>query len=316
MFSDSTERARRAEMVASEAFAPCATPKPLHTRSNRMAQLPRIVLAAAVLATATSAPADQIVLVPAADNTLIEDSSGSFSAGLATYFFAGRVGVNGGSTLRRGALRFDLSSIPPGSVISSVTLKMNCSAVGLTTQYPISLKRFTKSWGEGASQAFGGGGAPSAPNDVTWLHRFYGTAQSWTTPGGEFNATASATRNVGATGFYTWSSTAGLVADVQLWVNQPAQNFGWCVIGNETTLQSVKRFDSREATVEAVRPQLTIVFTPAPPNPYDLNGDFKVNATDLATLLARWGLPGSGDFDGNGAVDGGDLAGLLSAWTG
>jgi hypothetical protein len=68
--------------------------------------------------------------------------------------------------------------------------------------------------------------------------------------------------------------------------------------------------------VPANRPQLTIVYTPAPPNPYDLNGDYKVNASDLATLLARWGLPGAGDFDGSGGVDAGDLASLLSAWTG
>ncbi len=268
------------------------------------------------LVPAQSVLADQLVLTSSADNTLIEDPSGAFSAGLATYFFAGRVGVNGGSTLRRGAIRFDLSTIPPGSTITSVSLKMNCSAVGLTTQYPISLKRFTKSWGEGTSQAFGGGGAPSEANDVTWLHRFYGTTQTWTTPGGEFLATASATRNVGAMGFYTWTSTAGLVADVQLWVNNPSQNYGWCVVGNETVLQSVKRFDSHEATVESVRPQLTIVYTPGAPNPYDLNGDYKVNAADLATLLSRWGIAGSGDFDGSGAVDGADLALLLGAWTG
>jgi len=289
----------------------------VHTSLSTRSHLAAMLCAAALVGlSAKSASADQVVLTPASDNTIIEDPSGAFSAGIATYFFAGRVGINGGSTLRRGALRFDLSSIPPGSVISSVSLKMTCSAVGLTTQYPISLKRFTKSWGEGASQAFGGGGAPSATNDVTWLHRFYGTTQLWTTPGGEFIATASATRNVGATGVYTWASTTALVADVQLWANQPAQNFGWCVIGNETTLQSVKRFDSREASVASARPQLTIVYTPAPPNPYDLNGDFKVNAADLATLLSRWGLPGTGDFDGNGAVDGGDLAGMLSAWTG
>jgi hypothetical protein len=288
-------------------------------RINLSQQFLAVALATSLsfgLVPAQSVLADQLVLTSSADNTLIEDPSGAFSAGLATYFFAGRVGVNGGSTLRRGAIRFDLSTIPPGSTITSVSLKMNCSAVGLTTQYPISLKRFTKSWGEGASQAFGGGGAPSAAGDVTWLHRFYGTTQSWATPGGEFVATASATRNVGAMGFYTWTSTAGLVADVQLWVNNPSQNFGWCVVGNETVLQSVKRFDSHEATVESYRPQLTIVFTPAPPNPYDLNNDFKVNAADLATLLSRWGLPGSGDFDGSGAVDGADLAGMLGAWTG
>lgn len=285
-----------------------------HLKLNRVSVA--VLAAGFVLQTPSSVVADQAVFVPVADNTLIEDPTGSLSIGAATYFFAGRVGNNGGATRRRGALRFNLTTIPPGSTITSVSLKMYCSANGLTGSYPISLKRFTKSWGEGTSFAFGGGGALSELNDVTWVHRFYPTTQTWTTPGGDFIATASATRNVTVQGSYTWDSTATLVADVQGWVNNPTSNFGWCVQGNETTLQSAKRFDSREASVESNRPQLTIVYTPAPPNPYDLNGDYKVNAADLATLLSRWGQSGSGDADGDGVIGGGDLAGMLSAWTG
>ena len=124
----------------------------------------------------------------------------------------------------------------------------------------------------------------------------------------------SASRSVGGQGTYTWNSTAQLVADVQGWVNQPTTNFGWLVQGNEVTLQSVKRFDSREAGA-ATRPQLTVVYTPPVANPADLNNDTVVNAADLAILLSAWGTTGPGDINNSGSVDGADLAALLSAWT-
>ncbi len=51
-------------------------------------------------------------------------------------------------------------------------------------------------------------------------------------------------------------------------------------------------------------------------NPADLNGDGFVNGSDLATLLAQFGGPGSADLNGDGVVNGSDLAQLLAAWTG
>jgi hypothetical protein len=271
-----------------------------------------ILIASSIALVATLAVADTAVFTSVADNTLIEDPNGAFSSGASTYFFAGRVGSNGGSSLRRGALRFNLSSIPPGSTVTSVTLRMNCSAAGTNASQTIMLKRFLASWGEGPSQAFGGGGAASQNNDCTWLHRFY-PGTPWSTPGGQFSSTVSASRAVTFTGAYTWASTAQFVADVQSMVNNPAGNFGWCVQGNEVTLQSVKRFDSRESAV-ATRPQLTVVYTPG--NPYDLNADGGVNAADLAILLAAWGSTGPGDFNNDGSVGPSDLSILLGSWTG
>jgi len=267
------------------------------------------VIAASIGAAAS---ADTAVLTSVADNTIIEDPAGAYSCGGAQYFFAGRVGVNGASGLRRGALRFDFSSIPAGAIVTSVTLRMNCSAAGHTAAETVSLKRFTASWGEGASVAFGGGGAPAQPNDVTWLHRHY-PSTLWTTPGGEFAATASTSRSVTGVGLYVWPTSTQFVTDVQQMIATPASNFGWCVVGNEVTLQSVKRFDSRESGGATSKPQLTVVYT-APPR-FDLTGDGKVNAADLAVLIAAWGATGPGDFDGNGVVGAPDLSALLAAWT-
>lgn len=283
-----------------------AKPQPMQSRRTTV-----LVPAIAAFLAAT-AVADTISLTPIDDNTIIEDASGAYSAGMAQYFFAGRVGTNGGGTLRRGAIRFNLAVIPPGSTISSVTLKMYCSASGASGTQTIGLKRFTASWGEGTSVAFGGGGAIASAGDVTWLYRFF-PGSAWTTPGGQFSSTVTTSASVGGQGYYNWPSTAQFVSDVQAMVNIPSQNFGWCVQGNEATLQSVRRFDSQESTNVAARPQLTITYTPAPSR--DLTGDYKVDGADLAVLLAGWNGSGPADFNGDGSVGGSDLAILLAAWT-
>jgi predicted amidohydrolase YtcJ len=46
----------------------------------------------------------------------------------------------------------------------------------------------------------------------------------------------------------------------------------------------------------------------------DLNGDFVVNAADLAALLAQWGTAGPADLNDSGVIDAADLATLLANW--
>ena len=52
-----------------------------------------------------------------------------------------------------------------------------------------------------------------------------------------------------------------MVADVQAWLDNPASNFGWLVLGDETAIATAKRFDTRES---ASPPMLTIEFIPGP----------------------------------------------------
>ena len=265
---------------------------------------------ASAVCLASVASGDTMVLTTSADNTIIEDAAGAYSSGASTYFFVGRVGVNGGGTLRRGAIKFNFSAIPAGSTITSVELRLTCTAAGNSSSQTIQLRRFLASWGEGPSQAFGGGGTIAQAPDATWLYRFFPTTM-WTTPGGQFSSTVSASRVVSTLGVYTWTSTPQLVADVQAMVSNPAGNFGWCMIGNEVTQQSVKRFDSRESIATA-RPQLTVVYTPSAV--HDLNGDGHVDGADLTILLAAWGTAGPGDFNNDGTVGPADVAMLLANW--
>lgn len=60
--------------------------------------------------------------------------------------------------------------------------------------------------------------------------------------------------------------------------------------------------------------RITLLRTPDPAIPGDLNGDGAIDAADLALLFQYWGLPGVGDIDGNGTADGFDLTILLSNW--
>ena len=220
------------------------------------AALAFVVFAATLAASAPSA--QSVVLTSSKDNTLIEDPAGAFSNGAGEVMFAGR--VNTGFTLRRAVLAFDVAgNVPAGSTIDAVTLTLSVNQVNNTTARDLSLHMLSADWGEGTSSATGGSGAASTTGDATWIHTFFNSSL-WTAAGGDFAAGSSATTSVSNVGTYFWFS-AQMAADVQSWLDAPATNFGWILIGDETTLQTVKRAATREDPNAAVRPQLTIHYT-------------------------------------------------------
>ena len=174
----------------------------------------------------------------------------------------------------RALVAFDLSSIPAGATIESVTLQMRQSTPRPdVTQREVSLHRVLKDWGEGASDADGGSGAgsggadgaPAAEGDATWLHTFF-SGTLWANPGGDFDDSPSGSRPVGPDGYYQWASEQ-MVADVQAWVEDPDSNFGWLIRGQESldgASNTAKRFTSRDATAVNTRPELTVVFSQTP----------------------------------------------------
>ena len=201
--------------------------------------------------------ADTVSLLPQKDNTLYEDPAGQLSNGQGIYLFAGRTDDEG---LRRGLIAFDLASIPTNATITDATLSMFLSRSGPSSAaVNISLSKALRDWGEGASNAGepGGAGVQAEANDATWLHAFYDTS-FWTTPGGDFSPTVSATTPVSTVNTtYTWSGS-GLLADVQSWVSNPASNFGWVILANEIDAASAKRLNTRENSSNP--PQLTVTY--------------------------------------------------------
>ena len=237
------------------------------------ASIPRSSLALLLAATLVGispslASAATIDINPSKDNTLYEyvPTEGDLSNALGNHFFAGETGLGTGTgELRRGVAAFDIAgNIPAGSTITSVTLSLNMSRTALDTPRTVELHKLLADWGEGTSQASGGEGmgAPATTNDATWRHRFFDTI-FWTAQGGDFSGAVSASQSVAAIGVYTWSSPQ-MVADVQSWLDNPATNFGWLVLGDESEIGTAKRFDTRES---ASPPVLTIIYRPAGPRP-------------------------------------------------
>lgn len=225
----------------------------------------RTLFTAALLTGTSAALADSVTVEPLRDNTLHVESTGALSNGSGPHLFAGK---NSSGSVRRALLAFDVASVvPPGSLVTSATLTLNMDQTNSAEQ-TVSLHKLSAAWGEGASNTSGGSGAPSEPGDATWIHTFYADG-FWANPGGDFVA-SSASRVVGSPEYYTWGSTAGMVRDVQEWLDSPSTNHGWLLKGNESATPTVKRFDSRENNNVAVRPMLTVEFSPPTT---DGNGD-------------------------------------------
>ncbi len=243
----------------------------------------------ALFAFANTARANQYTATQIDDNTLYQTFGdivgtcfGDASNGAGRDIFAG---LNGEGEERRAVLRFDLGAIPAGSTITAVTLTLNVNKVAGAAQGPetFGLHRLTASWGEGTSNANdfppgfqGGDGAPASPTDATWCDRFFGTAP-WTTEGGDFDPASSGATDVGTSfpAAVTWGSTAGMVADVQGWVDSPASNDGWILVDDGAPARpagaggvavqgvspTARRFDSSEGPTPELRPQLVVTFT-------------------------------------------------------
>jgi hypothetical protein len=211
--------------------------------------------------------AASVVLDPSKDNTLYENASGLLSNGQGDFLFAGQTGPSDGMNFRRALIAFDLATaIPANALITSVTLALFANkTAGAAFNTTITLSRLTGDWGEGSSRAPSpeGAGGTALPGDATWLHQFFSN-DLWTTPGGDFVTPASASTVISSSQVtYSWSS-AGLVNDVQFWINNPAANFGWIVRGNETNSQTAVQFDSRSNLDVSRRPRLTVEYQVIP----------------------------------------------------
>ncbi|MCP3904188.1 MAG: DNRLRE domain-containing protein [Planctomycetes bacterium] len=265
---------------------------------------------------AAPAPASHTVTVEAGrDNTLFSTDDGSASNGAGPNVFSGRTGAGG--TRQRALLWFDVSgAVPAGATIVGAELTLTVIQGGGAPAQEHTLHRVLADWGEGTSIGAGGNGAPSTPDDATWLHTFF-PGQFWSSPGGDFDDAASTAQTLGSTpGPVTWGPAATMTADVQFWLDTPASNHGWVLIGNEDVLNSARKLASREFDTPGSRPMLTIDYELPPPCPADLNGNGHVDFHDLITLIGAWG-PCEGcpeDLSGNGRVGIMDLIILILAW--
>lgn len=215
-----------------------------------------------LFSTMTTTNADVMMFTPSQDATLYEEPSGGLANGAGDWIFIGQTGNDNGINLRRALVQFDLSSIPQDALINSVTLEIEIDRVPLTTQFGnATLHRVLSSWSEGPANPFGaeGQGASAQPGDVTWLHREFDTI-FWANPGGDFDPMASSTTPF-STGveIIQFPSSSDSINNVQNWVTNPSTNFGWMILGDETSVGNARRITSRENSTS--QPTLTVDFT-------------------------------------------------------
>lgn len=150
-----------------------------------------------------------------------------------------RVGATAG-TEERALLRFDVApQISKGSRVLGARLRMWSKAASTTSDIPVALHAVEADWNAGAS----------------WNTRDGATA--WTAQGGDFAATADASRQVGAaTGWHEWHPSVALL---QRWVDNPAEDFGFLVKGPGAAAPNSIAFASDESATDQ-RPFLEVTY--------------------------------------------------------
>jgi hypothetical protein len=188
--------------------------------------------------------------VPASHDAMIFATSAGVdtgnASGMGPAMFAG---ADGGSSMKRSLVTFNLSqaSIPSNATIDSVEMDLIVGQIagsgggGPGGSYPsrtIRVYHLNTSWNEGSSGSptstgIGGTGQGYTilTGDTSWHYTSY-SGSTWTTSGGDFNTTEIASStftspfSVGQT--CAWSS-AGMVSDVQSWLSTPSGYHGWLI---------------------------------------------------------------------------------------
>ncbi|MBD3319217.1 DNRLRE domain-containing protein [Candidatus Woesearchaeota archaeon] len=176
-----------------------------------------------------------------------------------------RVGRTTGVNNIRTAIAFNLSSIPDVAIVNNALLELyfyNIPASDSTAAQNMAVHRIQQ----------------SPPRDwqetlVTW--NTYDGTNSWTSAGGDFNATATDVVSISSAdlnSFIAWNVTT----DVQAFVQNSSLNFGWILKDNTESTNSIRRdFYSKEYSGNtSLLPRLTVNYTildVTPPNVTALN---------------------------------------------
>lgn len=190
----------------------------------------------------------------------------------------------GGSTIRKGLIKFDFSSIPAGATIVSALLTLNLSselsaAVDPVITFNRSLVAFFEGVNNGSTPGAGVDGSTyslrNANGSVAWAGGAGGAA------GSDYASSPTASQTINGTGLYTWD----VAADVQLFVNGTTNN-GWWVINTSAATNNSKTFTSSDGATPADRPQIVVTYY------------FNRLGSAAGTSTASATLKGAGNIDG------------------
>ena len=197
-----------------------------------------------------------VELTPMIDNTMFKDTD--VSNGLGEFIFAGTTNKD---VKKRALVKFDLNeAVPEGVTVDSVLLTLIPFKVkpGSTE---IDVHRLTTEWGEGTSKASDGDGkgAPATNGDATWSFAKFNT-DPWIKKGGDFDMESSTSNTVSEGTDATFRSIR-LTLDVNFWLQNPSNNFGWILIGDESKTATSVKFGSRDHDNHETWPALKLYYT-------------------------------------------------------
>lgn len=235
-----------------------------------------------------------------ADAKLRGDVAGGFQdanlgnvSGGSNRFYANYLddGVTLTSRMTHFVQRFDVSSIPAGSIINSAFLTTyfaNDNANNRTfTNVKLSQLQPGKAWVEGVGQQ------PATDGSVTWNHQA-GNTIPWTAPGATSDIVLATTQTFDLVGVD--GSATAIIRDitpwVQNWVNNPANNTGMLWWGGNSAdsdsgnrrfwLGSKEDGEGPAGDLAAAAPTLVIDYIPVPEP-----GAIVLLAAGLLTLITR-----------------------------
>ena len=251
-----------------------------------------------------------VILTPDADTGLRQGSPDN-NSGISSDYIVGALAVG---EVHRALLRFDLKSIPTNAVIQQVQLTItDVSRQGAQALATFELHRVLRPWNEGTNFGYG-----AAEGEVSWNSARHGQ-EPWELSGasGPTDARPEVSGSTGSGGQnLSFSSTTGLVADVQHWLVSPSLNYGWRLSNDrESTPRSARRLASREHSSSP--PKLMIQYTlPLPPllelpvisnsGAVRLSGSASPGLTvkvDYSTDLRQWRSIGQATADSAGRVE-------------
>ncbi|GEM_PF-2230003 len=183
-------------------------------------------------------------------DTLIQSNAPNNNWGAYNTLAIGQVGVG----TYRGLIKFDLSSIPSGALVSAATLSLYCLADASTNARTFRVFRQKRAWTEGT-------GSGSATGDgATW--DTYDGSQAWQTAGG-FGANDCEQTDIGSRDF-TASETVNEFKDfvliasaVQAWIAGTFTNNG-ALIKPDTEDSDEYDFASSDNATAGNRPSLAV----------------------------------------------------------
>jgi YD repeat-containing protein len=197
------------------------------------------------------------VLQPDAERgtaAFIDDADGSTSC--ANYGRDLILNIGNDTYRERSLLNFDLRDIPAGASVASATLSAHLES-SPTGSLTVGVHRATAGWTEGTSDW-----GDCTGDGASWAHRSGGVR--WTTAGGDYVATAAATKSHTASDVPGWDSF-DVSSIVSSWVGGGSPNHGFLLRATDETVTQNKSawlsYYSDDYGQPSLRPKLAVTYS-------------------------------------------------------